>query len=94
MDNREFYSKLIERYINVARKSSLEEFYGKGSEVKITNLNFGVTSKSVVVSMTIKLGEIINEQVMEKDIAELFLIQLFIFLFRDIKITTVVNWDV
>ena len=40
MDNREFYSKLIERYINVARKSSLEEFYGKGSEVKITNLIF------------------------------------------------------
>jgi hypothetical protein len=94
MDNREFYIKLIERYINVARKSSLEEFYGKSSEVKITNLNFGVTSKSVVVSMTIKLGEIINEEVMEKDMAELLLIQLFIFLFRDIKITTVVNWDV
>ena len=94
MDNREFYIKLIERYINVARKSSLEEFYGKGSEVKITNLNFVVTSKSVVVSVTIKLGEIINEEVMEKDMVELFLIQLFIFLFRDIKITTVVNWDV
>ena len=94
MDNREFYSKLIERYINVARKTSLEEFYGKGSEVKITNLNFGVTPKSVVVSMTIKLGETINEDVMEKDMAELLLIQSFKFFLRGTEITTVVNWDV
>jgi hypothetical protein len=44
--------------------------------------------------MTIKLGETINEDVMEKDMAELLLIQSFKFFLRDTEITTVVNWDV
>ena len=94
MGNKELYIKLIECYINEAHKGSVEEFYGVGSKIKISNLNFGVTDKSILVSMTIILGETINEQVMEKDMAELLLIKSFRFFLRDAKVTTVINCDV
>lgn len=61
---------LIEYYINDFRGVAIQEVYGTGTKIKIHNLDYTTQGKFVLVEAKIILGEIISEQVMERELID------------------------
>ena len=70
MDNKRRFYRLLEFYLNDYCKESVESYYGKGSRIKIRNVGFTQKTKSIVLEVTIVLGEIVSETVMVESMAE------------------------
>jgi hypothetical protein len=49
MDNKRRLYRLIEKYINDFKGDAVESIYGKGSLIKVHTINFGVTSKTMIL---------------------------------------------
>ena len=61
LDKKRRLFRLIENYINDYQGGAVQEMYGKGSYIKIHNLNFSVTQQSVLLEAVIVLGDLITE---------------------------------
>ena len=94
MDGKRRFLRLIELYVNEHRGDAVEEMYGKGTKIKIHNVNFGVTQKSVTVEAVIVLGDTINEDVMDRKLADILIQDSMVYFFPDYSVKTMVRWDV
>lgn len=94
MDKKRRLYRLIENYINDFQGNAVQEVYGKGSYIKIHNLNFSVTKQSILLEAVIVLGELITEEVMDKKLADVLIQDATIYFFPDHSIKTYVRFDV
>lgn len=94
MDGKRRFIRLIEMYVNQHRGSAVEEMYGKGTKIKVHNVTFGFTEKSVTIEAIIILGETINEDVMDRKLADILIQDSIIYFFPDYSVKTMVRWDV
>lgn len=94
MDKKRRFISLIELYINNHRGFAVEEMYGKGTKIKIHTVNFSVTQNSVVVEAIIVLGDTINEDVMDRKLADVLIQDSLVYFFPDHSVKTIVRWDV
>jgi len=94
VNNKKRVIRLIENYLNDFHKDSVEQMYGTGSKIKIHNLNFTITSPSVFIESVIVLGEEINEDVMDRDLADVLVQDALVYFFPDIPVKVSVRWDV
>jgi len=86
---------MMENYLNIIKKEEVELWYGKGTKLKIHNINFSVTEESVMVESIIVLGEIINEEVLDRKLAELLIIDMMPYFFPEVETVRVMaRWDV
>lgn len=85
---------LIESYINDFHKDSVEEMYGKGTTIKIHSMSPSYSSKSLLFEAVILLGDTINEQVMDRKLADILIQDALVYFFPDQHIKTYVRWDV
>lgn len=94
MDEKRRFIRLLELYINGHRGSAVEEMYGQGTTIKIHNVIFSPTQKSVVVEAVIILGYIITEEVLDRELADVLIQDAIPLFFSDYSVKTMVRWDV
>ena len=94
MDKKQRLYRLIESYINDSKGNAVQKVYGKGTEIKIHNINFGVTSKYVLIEAVIILGDTINEQTIDKELANILIQDASVYFFSDYIIKTLIRFDV
>lgn len=94
MDKKQRLYCLIESYINDSKGNAVQEVYGKGTKIKIHNINFGVTSKYVLIEAVIILGDTINEQTIDKELANILIQDASVYFFSDYIIKTLIRFDV
>lgn len=94
MDKKQRLYRLIESYINDSKGNAVQEVYGKGTKIKIHNINFGVTSKYVLIEAVIILGDTINEQTIDKELANILIQDASVYFFSDYIIKTLIRFDV
>lgn len=94
MDKKRRLFRLIENYINDYQGGAVQEMYGKGSYIKIHNLNFSVTQQSVLLEAVIILGELITEEHIDRKLADILIQDSLIYFFPECSIKTYVRFDV
>lgn len=86
--------RLIETYINDFQGESVNEIYGHGSKIKIHDLLYSTNTNSLFLEVVIILGNIINEDVMDRKLADILVQDALIYFYPDIPIKTYVRFDV
>jgi hypothetical protein len=94
MKNNKRICKLLESYINGFRRDAVESFYGKGSVISITNLTYALKSKTIIVELTIKLGDLITEEIMDTSMSEVLVSDAMVYFNPNLNIRTIVSWDI
>jgi hypothetical protein len=94
LDKKRRIFRLIETYINEYQNNAVQTMYGEGACIKIHNINFSVTQKSVLMEAVIILGELINEEVMDRNLADVLINEAMIYFYPECSIKTYVRFDV
>jgi len=94
LDKKRRLFRLIENYINDFQGDAVQEMYGKGSHIKIHNLNFSVTNKSILMEAVIILGDVITEQHMDRQLADILVQDALVYFFPECTYKTYVRFDV
>ena len=94
MDLKNRYIRIIEKYLNVIKKDDVELMYGKGTKIKVRNINPSISNNSITVEVVIILGEIINEEVLDSSLTPYLIQDILELIFPDVITKTIVSWDV
>jgi hypothetical protein len=94
LDKKQRLFRLIENYINDFQGESVQKIYGKGSYIKIHNLNFSVTQQSVLLEAVIILGDLITEEHIDRKLADVLIQDAIIYFFPECSVKTYVRFDV
>ena len=86
--------RLIESYINDFRRDALEEMYGVNTKIKIHSMSESLTTSCILFEIVIVLGDTINEQIMDRELADVLVQDALIYFFSEQSIKTLVRWDV
>jgi hypothetical protein len=94
VDKKQRFFRLIEYYINEFNKDAVQEMYGKGSKIKMHSINFGVTKTVVLLEAVIVLGDTINEQFIDRQLADILIQDAIGYFFPEYSVKTYVRFDV
>ena len=94
LDKKRRLFRLIESYLNEYQKDAVEEIYGKNSKIKIHSMSESVSQRALLFEVVIVLGETINEEVIDRKLADILLQDALMYFFPDQSIKTYVRWDV
>lgn len=94
LDKKRRLFRLIENYINDYQGGAVQEMYGKGSYIKIHNLNFSVTQQSVLLEAVIVLGDLITEEHIDRKLADILIQDAIVYFFPECSVKTYVRFDV
>jgi len=86
--------RLIENYINEFQGESVQEMYGKGSQIKIKEIMYATSAKSILVEAVIVLGDVINENVMDRKLADILIQDALVYFYPEHSIKAYVRFDV
>lgn len=86
--------RIIDFHLNTKNSKQIEEFYGKGTKIKIRSLSYSLKSNILLVDAVVVLGEIITEEVLETTLAEVLILDSMKFFYPDYKVNTMVKCDV
>ena len=93
MNIKERYFFLIEMYLNELKKELVEGMYGKGSKIKIRTITEMISKKMVLVDAVIILGDVITEEVMNEDIADVLIQDGLMYFFPNYSVKVMITWD-
>jgi hypothetical protein len=93
MDNKRRIYRIIETYLNKIKKDVVEEFYGKNSRIKITNITFTVKNNSIVIESTVILGDIITEEILDTSLAEILIQDIIQYIHPNSNVRITISWD-
>jgi hypothetical protein len=94
MDRKRKLFRLMESYMNDFRGNAVQEMYGKGSRIKIHNLNFSITQQSILMEAVIVLGDLITEEHMDRALADVLIQDAMVYFFPECSVKTYVRFDV
>ena len=94
LDKKRRLYRLLETYINDFRGDAVQEMYGKGTKVKIHNLNYSITTKSILVESVVILGETINESIMDKSLVDILVQDAMVYFYPEFSLRSYVRFDV
>jgi hypothetical protein len=91
---RRFY-RLLETYMNVSMKKTVELGYGVGSKIKVHNWTHNTKGDTFIFELIVILGDTINESVIDANIAEVILEEALEYFYPEVKkIRCMVRFDV
>jgi hypothetical protein len=93
MDNKKTLYRLIEYYLNDSNLELVEDFYGKGSRIKIHSLSYSTNLKTLLVEAVVVLGETIDEEVIDSSMAEILIKDGLVYFYPEYKVNTLIRWD-
>jgi len=94
LDKKQRLFRLIESYINDYQKEAVEEWYGKNSKIKIHSMTHSPTTNSILFEVIIILGDVINEETIDRVLADTLIQDALVYFFPEQSIKTYVRWDV
>lgn len=94
MKDKERIIQILEHYMNVLKKNEVELMYGKNSTIRIKNLEYSITNKSLFMEARIVLGDTIDESVLDRSLADLLIQDSIVYIFDDLPVKVSVEWDV
>jgi hypothetical protein len=94
MSNKKKVIKLIESYINNVRKNDISLVYGHGSTIKIRDIEYLTSTKSILIDCKVIFGEIINEEMFDTVMLETIISDAINMFYSNMKLTVSVNYDV
>ena len=68
--------------------------YGKNSRIKIHDINYSTNTNSLLLEAVIVLGDVINEEVMDRKLADILIQDALIYFYPETSIKTYVRFDV
>ena len=86
--------RLLETYINDFRGDAVQEMYGKGTKVKIHNINYSTSTKSILIESVVILGETINESIMDKSLVDILIQDAMVYFYSEFSLRSYVRFDV
>jgi hypothetical protein len=91
MDNKRRLFRLIETYVNDLRGDAVKEFYGNNTIIKIHSMRTGVKDNSIMFEVVVKLGDTINEDVLNDAMVQVLIQDALVYFFPEsiIKIYTI-----
>jgi hypothetical protein len=94
MDKKLKLFDLIEYYINDYQKKSVEEYYGKGTKIKVRSLDYINSQKCILAEIKIVLSETINERVLNRELADVLIQDALVYFYPEHYVKVMVGWDV
>lgn len=94
MDKKRRLFRLIEYYMNVFQKEAVDSVYGSGTKIKIHSMTESYSTNSILFEVVIVLGDNINEEVMDRSLADILVQDALVYFFPNYNIKTYVRWDV
>lgn len=94
MDTKKRFIRTIEKYLNKIKKEQVELYYGKGTSVKIKQLEYITQGKHIMVEAVIILGDTINEDVLDRGLVDYLLQDILCVMFPDEPAKVLLSWDV
>ena len=85
--------RLIEYYMNDVKGSAVEEMYGKGSKIQIKNIFYSNSQSSIMIEAIIVLGEVINEEVMDRALADILIQDALVYFYPNHSVKAYVQFD-
>lgn len=86
--------RLLEHYMNKFRADAVQEIYGVNSYIKIHNMNFSLNEKSVLVEAVVILGDTINENTVDRQLADILIQDAIFYFYPEHSIKAYVRFDV
>ena len=86
--------RLLENYINDFQGEAVQEMYGKGSHIKIHEIMYSTGAKSVLVEAVVVLGDIINENTMDRRLADVLIQDALVYFYPEHSVKAYVRFDV
>jgi len=93
-DKKKRLYRLIENYINEYQGEAVQEMYGKGTYIKIHNINFSITEKTILMEAIIVLGDVITEEFMDRKLADILIQDALLYFYPECSVKTYVRFDV
>lgn len=84
---------LIEFYLNHFKKNDVEGMYGNNSKIKILDLNYSTQKKSLFIESKIFLGDIICEEILDREVADILIQQAIVYFYPNIPVKVSINWE-
>ena len=94
MKDKDRIIRILEHYINVLKKNEVELMYGQNSRIQIRNLDYSITSKSLYIEAKIILGDIIDESVLDRSLADLLIQDSLVYVYDDVPVKVSIDYDV
>jgi hypothetical protein len=94
MKDKERIIRILEHYINVLKKNEVELMYGKNSQIKIRGFDYRISNKSIYVEAKIILGDIIDESVLDRSLADLLIQDSIVYVYDDVPVKVSIDYDV
>lgn len=86
--------RLIENYINDFQGNAVQELYGKGSYIKIHNIDYSITERTILMEAIIILGDVITEEHMDRKLADILIQDALQYFYPECSVKTYVRFDV
>jgi hypothetical protein len=94
LDKKQRLYRLLETYINEFRGDAVQEMYGKGTKVKIHNINYSISTKSILIESIVILGDTINESIMDKSLVDIIIQDAMVYFYPEFSLRSYVRFDV
>lgn len=94
MKDKDRIIRILEHYCNVLKKNEVELMYGSNSRIQIKNLDYSITSKSLYIEAKIVLGDIIDESVLDRSLADLLIQDFLVYVYDDVPVKVSIDYDV
>jgi hypothetical protein len=86
--------RIIEKFLNKVKKEEIELFYGVGTRIKVKQIDYITQGKYIMIDVTIHLGDVINEDVLDRGLIDYLIQDIIQLLFPDYSSKVLLGWDV
>ena len=95
MNNKDRFSRIIEKFVNESRTDIMNLVFGTGSKIKIRNIDYSTTTKSIYIDVVVIVGEEVDDLTIQSDDVVVDLIrQSMDYISFNEKLTVTVSYDV
>lgn len=94
LDKKRRLFRLIENYINDYQSDAVQSVYGNGARIKIHTINFSITNNVVLVEAVIILGDLITEEHLDRNLADILIIDALTYFYPECSVKSYVRFDV
>lgn len=80
--------------MNDFHHDAVETMYGKGAKIRVHTMSHSMTKTSLLFELVVQLGETINEDVLDKQLADILIKEAVVYFFPEQHIKTMIRYDV
>jgi len=88
------FAKACEILLNAIEKEYIEEYYGKGTQIKVRDIVFSPVKRTCIVDCVVVLGELLTEGVLDDEMTRMLVLTMMDKMIYDYSVNVMVSYDV